>query len=164
AAEGDNDTERREFLKRLSGTLGATIAAGELGTSLALLADQTDEPDLDRLRLRTFAYSRQVHTDTPRDLLLLLHAHLNSLQGVLSDRPGPPITRELQCLASETATVAGYVSYRLHSYGDAEAYLARADKLAVEAGDGPLRAMALVARSALYSPVPYGGFGGDPTT
>lgn len=39
-----------------------------------------------------------------------------------------------------------------------------ADRLASEAGDGPLRAMAMIARSALYSPVPHGGFGGDPAT
>jgi hypothetical protein len=58
--------------------------------------------------------------------------------------------------------LAGYLSYRLHNRGDAETYYGHTDTLAAEAGDDSLRAMGLIARSALYSSIPYGGQGGDP--
>jgi transcriptional regulator with XRE-family HTH domain len=120
--------------------------------------------DFDGLAIQMQQFGRHVHTDSPRHLLSRLHGHLGYLRGILGD-PQPATTlRQLQRVTSETATVAGYLSYRLHNYGDAEAYLTYADRLASEAGDGPLRAMAMIARSALYSPVPHGGFGGDPST
>jgi tetratricopeptide (TPR) repeat protein len=72
------------------------------------------------------------------------------------------IQRRLLVLTTETAVIAGYVSYHLHNYGDAEDYFGLADQVARDAGDGPLRAMGLIGRSALYSSVPHGGFGGDP--
>lgn len=125
---------------------------------------RTDALDLDALELQIQQYGRQVHVDRPRHLLLCLHGHLGSLRGMLAGPHPPSATRQLQRLASETAIVAGYVCYRLHNYGDAETYLTFADTLATEAGEGPLCAMSFIARSALYSPVPHGGFGGDPPT
>lgn len=120
--------------------------------------------DFDALDLQMQQFGRLVHTDTPRHLLTHLHRHLGFLRGALGDPQPVGALRQLERLTSETATIAGYLSYRLHNYGDAEGCFTYADRVASEAGDGPLRAMAMIARSALYSPVPHGGFGGDPAT
>jgi ATP/maltotriose-dependent transcriptional regulator MalT len=95
-------------------------------------------------------------------LLPLVRLHLADVRALLAPFHSESVQRRLLMVASETAVIGGYLSYHLHNYGDAEGYYALADQLATEAGDGSLRAMGLVARSALCSQVPHGGSGGDP--
>jgi hypothetical protein len=53
--------------------------------------------------------------------------------------------------AGETAVLAGRLSYLLDNRGDADWYCRRADALADQAGESPLRAEALVVRSDVHS-------------
>jgi hypothetical protein len=156
---------RHQLLKGGSVLLSSAIVAGLAPTTpISVLTAWSEAQDLDVLQSRTQTYGRQVHTDGPRHLLQLVHSHLCALTSMLANPHLATESRQIRRLASESAVVGGYLSYRLHNYGDAEAFFAQADALATEAGDGPLRAMALIARSALYSSVPHGGFGGDPAT
>ncbi|MBJ7611122.1 MAG: hypothetical protein DLM67_04870 [Candidatus Nephthysia bennettiae] len=123
-----------------------------------------DRRVLEDLVTMTQTYGRQVHTFTPAGLLPFVRFHFADLMTLLTRSQPGSVQRQLELLAGETAVIAGYLSYRLHNYGDAETYFGSTDLLAREAGDEPLRALGLIARSALYSPVPHGGVGGDPRT
>jgi hypothetical protein len=159
--------KRRQFLARASrGAMG--LAAGQVDlTRMARVLHhslQVDHRLLEDLAAMTQTYGRQVHTFTPGGLLPFVRFHLADLMALLSRSQPISVQRHLGMLASETAVIAGYLSYRLHNYGDAETYFGSTDLLAREAGDETLRAFGLIARSALYSPVPHGGVGGDPRT
>ncbi len=162
-----DEVKRREFLARASlNAMG--VAAGQLDTArMAEVLHHSLPVDgrlIEDLAKMTQTYGRQVHTFTPGGLLPFVRFHLADLMTLLSRSQPASLKRALEVMAGETAVIAGYLSYRLHNYGDAETYFASTDLLAREAGDRPLRCLGLIARSALYSPVPHGGVGGDPLT
>jgi tetratricopeptide (TPR) repeat protein len=142
--------KRREFF-----SYGASVAAAAALDleSLGAVLDRMHPPDdrrLEDLQLLVTSLEEQYDTTPPRDLMPVARSHLVSLRMAMPPR-SPSLTRRLWSLTGEMAVLAGRLSHRLHNSGDAEGYYALGEEMGKECGNSQLQALALTARSSLYS-------------
>ena len=112
---------------------------------------------LDDLGAILSTFAGQAQAIAPAVLLPVVLDHLRRVRSLLGDSHSEATRRRLQVIACETAIVAGRLAFRADNRGDAAAYFAAAQQLAVEAGESQFRAMALAFRADLFSVVPYLG-------
>ena len=163
AARLSDPVKRREFLRYLDWG-AATLQAGlqvDAERLAAMVPGRVDRQMLDDLLALTMSHQGHMYSASPRGLLLAVRDHLGLLQKLLRAAHPLTVARQLQWITGEAAVVAGYLSYRLHNPGEAQWYYDQAEALSRQAANGHLRALSLVARSALYSSIPAGGRGGD---
>jgi transcriptional regulator with XRE-family HTH domain len=103
------------------------------------------------------------HYDTlpPRQLLPAVQRYLRRLQVTRMSRSSAE-NREFMSMTGEATVMAGSLAHRLHNFGDAESHYRIAQDLANRNGDAHLRALALTARSAVYSNIDSGRPAGRP--
>lgn len=152
--EEDEDTKRRQFVQCL---LAIMAGAGVLDAQRLIAGPKdplgVDAQLLDDLEAFTRSFMARRHTSPPRVLLYLVDGHLKALSNLL-DRSA---SLRLYGLTSETAWLAGWLAYRADRRVQALAYASFAETLALEANDGPRRALALLLRAHLHSSIPRGG-------
>ena len=89
----------------------------------------------------------------PRLLRRQIHTHLRTILGLLDGLMPGTARRDLLSAAATTATLAGLVSIMVDEQEDAGAYLGLGERVAADAGDAEVRALALLFASHLVSPV-----------
>jgi transcriptional regulator with XRE-family HTH domain len=112
---------------------------------------------LDDLGAIVRTYANQAQAIAPAVLLPAVLDHLRRVRSLLGGSHPEATRRRLQVIACETFVVAGRLAFWADNRGDAAAYFAAAQQLALEAGEGKFRAMALAFRADLFSVVPYLG-------
>jgi transcriptional regulator with XRE-family HTH domain len=149
--EGE-DTRRREFTKLAAlGALGALLPdAVDLERIVAGSARSLDLRTLEELETITVSYGRLWKVSPPGALLPAVHAQLGVLGRLL------PAGRQLHAMASDVATLAGYLAFEAEDRGRASAYWGLARRLASDVG-GETECRALIAASVLHSTVSDGG-------
>lgn len=109
----------------------------------------------------TMGLENAYDTSSPTALMLLVDRHLRRVRSLRVPN-SRPLARELLILVSETAVMAGSVAYRLRNLGDATTYYSLAQAAAREVGDAHMLALALTAKSCLYSNIDSGRPAGRP--
>jgi transcriptional regulator with XRE-family HTH domain len=145
----DEGVRRRHFVQYMAVLGGAGLLDWERLAAALEDPRRIDERLFDDLAELTRGYSRRVQEVAPCDLLAPVGKHLDLIRRLVADVPDFGLRRRFLTVASETATVAGWLSSRLDNRGDARMYCGLAQELAAEAGDGARRAQGLVIASDL---------------
>lgn len=146
--DGDG-LRRRHFIQYMAVLGGAGLLDWErLGAALRD-PGRVDERLFHDLAELTQGYARRVQEVAPNHLVGPVGKHLDVLRQLAGDLPDGRLKRRFLAAASDTATIAGWLSSRLDNRGDARTYCGLAQDLAAEAGDGCRRAQALVIASDL---------------
>lgn len=140
---------RRHFIQYMAAVGGAGLLDWERLAAALRDPRRVDEGLFDDLAELTRGYARRVQEVAPNHLLGLVARHLDVLRLLTADLPDGGLKRRFLVVASDTATIAGWLSSRLDNRGDARRYCGLAQDLAAEAGDGCRRAQALVIASDL---------------
>jgi hypothetical protein len=159
-----DDVKRRDFLRHLGVAGGATLVDTDRIISTFGGLARPDERVLDDLEIVSRGLVDDYWTASPISVFPAVQGHLLALRGMLTSHESGELGGRLRRIVSEAATLAGWLAFRLENRGDAHALWAFAAALAEEAGDGPLRAYALIARTNLYSATWRDGRHGDPDT
>ena len=145
---GRDDAEmRRHFIQYMAVLGGARLLDWERLAAALRDPQRVDARLLDDLAGLARDYARRVQDVAPGNLLAPVGKHLDVVQRLLVNLPDTDLRRRFLSVASDTATLAGWLSSRLDNQGDARAYCGLARDLATEAGDGIRRAQALVIAS-----------------
>lgn len=148
-----DDTRRRTFLglmAMLPTSLDIERLAAALGVPRAI-----DRRVMDDLEAQGHEYGRMYWSLSPTGFWPTIYGYAAITRQVHEAAPAD-LRRQAGAIASRAATLLGMMAHRLHRRPDAVMYLNLAAELAGEANDGPLRAHALVALRAVYSPVTNG--------
>jgi tetratricopeptide (TPR) repeat protein len=156
--------KRRHFIQYLSAVGSATLIDPDKVASALGGITRLDERLLDDLEAVTKSLVDDYWTASPASVVPAVEGHLGGLRNLLASQAVGGVGRRLRRIASDTAALGGWLAFRLESRSDAHALWAFAAALAEEAGDGPLRAYALISRSNLYSATWRDGQGGDTDT
>lgn len=145
---------RREAMRLGLGVgvaVGLSSAAWDRLVTALVKHLQPDHHVLDGLHAITNSYRDLAHTTAPGALLPAVQGHITRLQQLLEESRLASMQSRVHLIAGETAVLAGRLSYLLDNRGDADWYCERADWHAAQAGEGPLRAEALIVRSDVHS-------------
>ncbi len=125
-------------------------------------ARPVDPAVVESLRELTLAWAREYATSRPPQLLELVRAHVDRTAAGL-DRPLPPSVRtHLAAVASETASLAGWILHSAGRPGEAQAHFVLAATVARDVGDRTRHALALGSLAGLFSTLTRGTAGGSP--
>ncbi len=153
------DTERRAFVGTLLaasfGMVDPELLAAAIGAPRT--TDRRLLNDLDQL---TSEYGRLYWHMKPAALWPTLYSHA-AVTRHIHDAAPTALQHQAGRIASQSAALLGMLGHRLHRRLDSVMYLNLAIELAAEAQDGPLRAHALIALRAVYSPVTGAGPAAD---
>jgi len=147
------DTRRRTFLA-LMAMLPATLDAEHLAAALGV-PGVIDRRVLDDLEAQGHEYGRMYWSLSPAGFWPTVYGYA-AITRQLHEAAPAGLERQAGVVASRAAALLGMLAHRLHRRPDAVMYLNLSAELADEADDGPLRAHALVALRAIYSPVTNG--------
>ncbi len=165
--DGARDMERRVLLKALMGAslvpMGALEALERTRTVSAAGRAGTDDGLLWALNSLVAAYGQAYETMQPATLAPSVGALVDRITERLSDPSSPAHRRQLELVASEAASLAGWLAHIRDHQGAARAYFSLARDAARDAGDDTLHALALGSMGQLHSATPGGGYGGSPT-
>ncbi|MEU7643004.1 helix-turn-helix transcriptional regulator [Streptomyces sp. NPDC039016] len=141
-AEGRNQARDGSNVER-RGFLGG-VAAAAAAPLLTALPDTTDAPSgqVASLRLNTSAYRRLDSSTPSRDLADAVHAHLRLIHTVIRDCDDGQRPR-LAAVASEAASLAGWLAWDMGDSGSARTWYGSAVKAARSAADPLLTAYQL---------------------
>ncbi len=156
----DDYTKRRDFVNVLTATALGMLDVERLAAAIGAspVADGRLLGDLEALGRE---YGRMYWSMSPVAMWLTLYSHTAVTRRIHETAP-PGLQRRAASVAGQAASLLGMLAHRLHRRLDSVMYLNLASELAAEAGDGPLRAHALVALRAAYSPVTGAGVRADP--
>jgi transcriptional regulator with XRE-family HTH domain len=155
--------KRRTFLGRAATTVGvAALGLDHLASAFdsdrlaaALSAPRKVDPTLvDGLRKLTQAYVHTCDTIPPHRLLSAVTLHLTQIRELISEpSPNPDIAD----LTTQTAILAGWLSWQLDNRGNARSYWRYAEQLAAQLGASSVHAYAVGVQAELHSHAPYAG-------
>lgn len=140
---------RRGFMVGGLGLVGLAAVDTEELSSIFSGRTRLDDAALDGLEAITRAYQQQYDIAPPKVLLPAVRFHLLQMRNW--ERSGMPFPRRLAAIAAETAILAGRLSQRVQNRSDADEFFLMGSSLGTEAADPRVEAMALAARSSLYS-------------
>ncbi|MBJ7597065.1 MAG: helix-turn-helix transcriptional regulator [Candidatus Dormibacteraeota bacterium] len=153
--------KRRRFIKYLSAVSGVAVIDGERLESVLAGLGPPDDRAIDDLEAISRGLVDEYWTRGPITVFPMVQGHLDGLRSMLASAERTELRRRLLRVLSETATLSGWLAFRLQARRDAEDFWALATAWADEAGDGPLRAYALIARTNLLSATWRDGEGGN---
>lgn len=110
-----------------------------------------DRPLLDDLEAGAWEFARRAEAEPPRSVLPAMQRLLGVLEELLTRSHPAALEARLHAVASRVAELVGFSSYIAALRVDAFNAYAVAEAMAREAGSGELLAMAMAARSRLYS-------------
>lgn len=124
-------------------------------------ARPVDPAALESLRELTLAWAREYATSPPPQLLELVRAHVDRTAAGLDLPMAPSVRVRLAGIASETASLAGWVLLAAGRPGEAQAHFVLAATVARDVGDGTREALAIGSLSSLFSTLSRGTAGGS---
>jgi len=152
---GGTDVERR-FLLKLAGLLPSATRLPESAERLAAGLSRPGPLDgalLDAVAGISGAYAGAYYVAPPRELLVLVQAHLDRIYRLTGASGLPTHRRRVRALLSDGAAFAGWLSLDAGRPCDARSYLTLARDAAREAGDPTLHALAVASHALLLTNV-----------